>query len=123
MKSKILFAALLCFCITSFSQTYTLNSAAPTAGTNFNSFTDLATFLNGTTLTGPVIVNLDSASGPYTEQFKLNVIAGASTSNSVTINGSGRTLQYDAGTNSTDRATLEFDGTDYVRVNILGSLG
>ena len=97
---------------------YTVNSGQPTAGSNFTNFTDLASFLNSTTLGGPVEINVVAASGPYTEQVMLGVIAGASATNTITLNGNGETLQF-LSSNTNERATLKLYGTDYLTVNNL----
>jgi hypothetical protein len=123
MKPRLLICTLFLASIFTQAQVYTVNSANPTAGSNFQSFTDLAAFLNSTTLTAPVVVNVDPASGPYTEQFVLGSVVGASSTNTITINGNNRTLQFDAANNSTNRATMRFEGTDYVTVNDLIIVG
>lgn len=104
--------------------TYTVNSALPTAGTNFQSFTELASALNTAGMCGPVVVNVAPNSGPYNGQFALNQIAGSSAANTLTINGNGNTLQH-LSTNTNSRATLLLNGTDYVTVDSLNiiSLG
>jgi hypothetical protein len=103
---------------TPMSGTYTINSAVPTGGTNFQSFTDFATKANLGGLAGPVIVNVVAASGPYNEQVILGELNGSSVVNTLTINGNGETLEF-LSTTSAERATLKFNGTDYVTVNNL----
>jgi hypothetical protein len=106
------------------SGVYTINSGLPTGGTNFINFTDFAIALNQGGLSGPVTANVVAASGPYTEQIILNVLPGSSTTNTLTINGNGETLQY-LSANTNERATFKMNGTDYVTVNnlIFKSLG
>jgi hypothetical protein len=106
------------------SGTYTINSTQPTAGTNFNSFTDFATIIGLGGLGGPVTVNVVAGTGPYTEQFMLNELAGSSSINTLTINGNGETLQFTS-TNTNERATMKLNGTDFVTVNnlIIKALG
>ena len=98
--------------------TYTLNNAQPTAGTNFNSFTDLANALNTVGVCAPVIVNVVSGSGPYNSRFVLGSIPGASAVNTITINGNGRALQYNS-TAAADAQIVVFNGTRYVTINNL----
>ncbi len=104
--------------VQSMSGNYTINSTVPTGGTNFISFTDFAAFLNTAFLTGPVVVDVVAATGPYTEQIILGQITNSSATNTITINGNGETLQY-LSTNTNERATLKLDGTDYLTVNNL----
>jgi parallel beta-helix repeat protein len=103
---------------------YTINSTQPTAGINFNSFTDFADALNLGGLAGAVTAEVIAGTGPYTEQIILGVIANSSAVNTITINGNGDTLQY-LSTNTNERATLKLNGTDYMTVNnlIIKSLG
>ena len=98
------------------SGTYTINSAAPTAGANFISFTDAATALNTRGVSGPVTLNVSG--GPYTEQLLLTQFAGASATNRVSINGNGRTIQFGSST-STQRAVIMLDGADYITIDSL----
>ena len=105
----------------SLSGVYTVNSAAATTfpgGTNFQTFFDLATALNNNCLGGAVTVNVDAASGPYNQQLLLNEISGSSATNTITINGNGRTLSYLA-INSDERGIIKLNGTDYVTINNL----
>lgn len=100
------------------SGTYTINSTLPTGSTNFNNFTDFATALNQGGLAGPVTANVVTGTGPYTEQIILGVINNSSSTNTVTINGNGETLQY-LSTNTSERATLKLDGSDYFIIDNL----
>ena len=100
------------------SGTYTLNQSAAASATNFVSFTSLAQGLSDYGVCGNVIVNVTGANMTYTEQFWLTEIAGVSSSATVTINGNGGTLQYLA-TSSTERATVAFDGADWVTIDSL----
>lgn len=101
---------------TPMSGAYTINSAQPTAGTNFTSFTDAATALTTNGVSGPV--NITVSGGPYTEQFRLTALTGSSATNRVTINGGGSTIRFGS-TNSAQRAVVMLDGADYVTVNNL----
>jgi parallel beta-helix repeat protein len=95
---------------------YTLNSALPTSGMNYNNFTDLANDLNTVGLCGPLVVNVAPGSGPYNERFVLGSIPDASAINTVRINGNGATLQYNA-TSSGVAQMIVFNGTKYVTIN------
>lgn len=96
----------------------TINSAAATAGTNYQTFTDLATALNTNGVNGPLTVNVVANSGPYTEQPTFNVIAGAGGSSPITINGNNNVLQFSS-TSFSQPWTLGLNGTDYLTVNNL----
>lgn len=98
------------------SGAYTINSALPTAGTNFISFTDAAARLNQDGISGPV--TLAVVGGPYTEQFLLGDVAGTSATNTIVVNGGGRTLRF-ASASSTQRAVVQLNGTDYTTINNL----
>ncbi|MDO7845442.1 T9SS type A sorting domain-containing protein [Hymenobacter sp. M29] len=98
------------------SGAYTINSALPTAGTNFTSFTDAATRLNRDGISGPLTLTVSG--GPYTEQFLLNEVTGTSATNTIVVNGGGRTIQF-ASANSNQRAVVQLNGTDYTTINNL----
>jgi gliding motility-associated-like protein len=94
------------------SGTFTINSAAATSGSNFNSFSAAAAFLSGG-VNGPVVFNVDASSGPYNEQVILNTITGTSATNTITFNCNGVTLQF-LSTNSNQRAGIKLNNADYV---------
>ena len=98
------------------SGAFTINSALPTAGTNFTNFTDAASRLNQDGISGPVTLTVTG--GPYTEQFLLGEVAGTSATNTIVVNGGGRTIRY-ASTSSTQRAVVQLNGTDYTTINNL----
>ncbi|MBI1344516.1 MAG: T9SS type B sorting domain-containing protein [Terrimonas sp.] len=93
------------------SGTFTINDALPTGGTNFASFNDAYNYIK-CGINGPVIFNVDPASGPYTEQLIIDPIAGASAANTITFNGNGRVLQFTS-TNSNERAVIKLNGADH----------
>ncbi len=95
---------------------YTINSALPTAGTNFASFADAASRLNLDGISGPVTFAVSG--GPYTEQFLLGQVSGASATNTIVVNGGGSTIRY-ASTNNTQRAVVQLNGTDYTTISNL----
>ncbi|WP_255154133.1 T9SS type A sorting domain-containing protein [Ferruginibacter sp. HRS2-29] len=100
------------------SGTYTVNAAAPTSGTNFNSFTDVIAALDCGGIIGPVVLNVMPGSGPYNEQIILGVIPGTSATNTIQINGNGETLNYLA-LNTNERAVVKLNGTKYVTIDNL----
>lgn len=99
---------------------YTINSAAATGGSNFQSFTDAVAALN-CGIAGPVVFNVDAASGPYTEQVTIPALLGSSSTNTVTFNGNGRILRFTPVTGA--RHVLQLNGADYVTINNLNIVG
>ncbi len=96
------------------SGTYTINSANPTAGSNFNNLTDVAIALN-CGVAGPVTFNMQSS---FTEQVTIAAINGVSAVNTITFNGNGNSISF-AATVSTAPHTLALNGADYLRFNNL----
>lgn len=72
-------------CVTSLNGTYTVNSALPAAGFNFQALDSAMQYVSACGITGPVTFNL--AAGSYTGEFTLTDIPGSSPLNTVTING------------------------------------
>ncbi|MFT5056438.1 MAG: hypothetical protein ACI80H_001153, partial [Pseudoalteromonas distincta] len=87
--------------------TYTINSGASTSGSNFASFTALASALNSNGVSGAVTVNVVAGSGPYSQQFNLNSISGSSSTNTITINGNGEKIRANS-------PIIQLNGTDYI---------
>ncbi|HQQ94430.1 MAG TPA: T9SS type A sorting domain-containing protein [Bacteroidia bacterium] len=100
------------------SGTVSINSAQPTAGSNYQSFNALATVINSLGLSGPLTVNVAPSSGPYTEQVQFKQIPGASATNSILINGNNTTLAFTS-TSSAAPWTLLMNGTDRMNINNL----
>ncbi len=105
-------------CLTTLSGTYTVNNLLPASATNYTNFSSLAASLSVCGVSGPVVINVDPSSGPYNDQFMVGQIAGASATNTVTINGNGVTLDYTS-TNTASRATVILDGTDWLTIDSL----
>lgn len=99
------------------SGTFTINSALPTGGTNFQSFNAAYDYIK-CGINGPVIFNVDATSGPYNEQLIMTPVPGASAVNTVTFNGNGRTLSY-LSTNSNERAVIKLSGADHIKFSNL----
>jgi hypothetical protein len=99
------------------SGTYTINSALPTGGSNFQNFAAMVSAL-ACGLTGPVVVNVVPGSGPYTEQVAITQLLGASAINTLTINGNGETLTFSA-TLASDPHTMVLNGADFIKINNL----
>ncbi len=90
-KSSILFILLSFFglCSTNtfgqLSGTYTINTASPTAGTNYQTFSAAVSALTTSGISAPVTFNV--MAGTYTEQITIPAITGASSTNTITIKG------------------------------------
>ncbi len=100
------------------SGTFTINSGQPTAGSNFQTFTDAVNYIK-CGINGPVTFNVLSGSGPYNEQVQIESIFGASATNTITINGNGATLSFGSLASTTTRHGIHLNGADYVRINNL----
>jgi|GEM_PF-2927765 len=110
---------------------YTINPAAPTQGTNFNSFTDAVDKLECAGITGPVI--FDVYPGTYNEQVTIPYVEGVSTNNTITFRDSslaygnysptaGWTCSHtpNAVLSSSANWTLRLDGAQHIRFENLG---
>jgi parallel beta-helix repeat protein len=99
------------------SGTYTINSANPTNGTNFQNFTDAVARLSSCGVINPVTFNVASGSGPYNEQITIPQIIGASSTNTVTFNCNDVTIQATPVTDK--RHIVQLNGADYVTISNL----
>lgn len=75
-------------------------------------------------ITGPVVFTVDPASGPYNEQLILDSIPNTSVVNTITYKGNLTTLAFSSN-NTNERATLKFNGADYITFDsvIISALG
>jgi hypothetical protein len=104
------------------SGVYTINSGLSTSGTNFQTFADFKTAITTQGVSGPVTVNVVSASGPYYEQVAFTPITGASSINTITINGNGNILSFNS-SNASQRYTLMLNGADFMYFHNLKTEG
>lgn len=95
----------------------TINNAAATAGSNYQTFGALASVLNASGINGTLQVNVltGTNSGVYNEQVSFNQITGMSATNTITINGNGCLLQFNC--TSSAPYIMQLNGTDYLTVN------
>lgn len=100
------------------SGTVTINSMISTAGSNYQTFTALASTLNAVGISGPLYIDVVPNTGPYLEQPVFNQIAGASSTNTITINGNNNILRFNS-TNLAQPWTLLLNGSDYFFVHFL----
>jgi gliding motility-associated-like protein len=96
--------------------TYTINSAQPTGGVNFSSFTDASRALQ-CGFNGSLVFNVASGSGPYNEQLLL-VDIPTSDSRKITFNCNGVTLSYAPGSLDSG-AVVKLSNTDYITIDSL----
>ncbi len=99
------------------SGNYTIDSALPTAGANFQSFNDFAASINANGVADHVVATVEPGSGPYQEQVVFSNIPGAGPDATITLEGSGETIS--AVTSSTSRHVVRLANCQYFTVNNL----
>ncbi|MBK9800764.1 MAG: right-handed parallel beta-helix repeat-containing protein [Bacteroidetes bacterium] len=99
--------------------TYTIDAATPTGGSNFQTFTAAAAAI-ACGINGPVVFDVLplNGTGVYTEQVEFSATSNTSATNTITINGNGNKITFNA-TVATAPWTFMLSGTDWVRVNNL----
>jgi hypothetical protein len=104
--------------------TYNINSLLPTAGNNYNSFSDFFNLANCGSISGPVVLNVVPGSGPYNEQFVIEDIGGLSAINSITINGNGEAVEFNTA-NNLQPAVITLERASHITIDnlIIRSLG
>lgn len=91
--------------------TYTIDGTQAPSATNFQTFAAAVSAIS-CGISGPVVFNV--APGTYTEQIDIPSTVGANAINTVTFNGGGATLTQTLTTATTNYATLNLDGADYI---------
>ncbi len=132
LRSVVLSAAALVMSSLAYGQlngTYSIDKNSAASSTNFQSFTSAVQALRGVTrsdggpaigsggVSGPVVINVASNSGPYTEQITIPAISGATSTNTITFNGNNQTIQFSA--TSANRHIIHLNGADYIRLTNL----
>ncbi len=108
---------------------YTINKNGTATATNFKTFASAVQALRGVArsdggpglgggVNGPVTITVTPGTGPYTEQVVIPAITGTSSTNRVTIDGSGETVQF-SGTSTSNMFTWRMNGADYFTVKNL----
>ena len=97
--------------------TYTIDATSPASPTNFISF-NAAKAAMACGISGPVVFDVEPNSGPYLEQLILDSIPGTSSTNTITFNGNGNTIQFSS-TETSERAVIKLNSTDYVTFDSL----
>ncbi|TVR77714.1 MAG: hypothetical protein EA412_10170, partial [Chitinophagaceae bacterium] len=104
-------------CITPLSGTYTINAFG---NGDFISFTEAVEELVNCGVSGPVVINVDSAT--YNEQIIIPAIPGASSTNTITFtsaNPEESIISYEDQV-SADRYVIQLDGTSHLTIDNLG---
>jgi parallel beta-helix repeat protein len=96
---------------------YTINQTAVASPTNFTSFNQLANLFSIGGIGGAITINVVPNTGPYTERVIFNTVAGASSTNNITINGNGNTVQFN--NDNTIIGVINLIGVDHFRFNNL----
>lgn len=123
IKAFVVLLSLMTFNLSAqLSGTVTINAASPTSGTNYQTFSALASALATNGISGPLTVDVVANSGPYIEQVTFDQIVGMSATNTITINGNNNLLTFGS-TNSGAPHTLRLNGTDYMYINNLQMSG
>ncbi len=94
--------------------TYTLGNA----GADFADFNALTTYLSCGGISGPVVIEVLSGAGPFTERVVFGPIAGASATSTLSIQGNGNILQYSPNV-FFEQATLVLDASAYIHFDSL----
>lgn len=97
--------------------TYTIDASITSSATNYQSFTDFTNDLMAKGICGPVVANVNPASGPYEETVSFGAITGSSAVNTIKINGNGATVEYSNTTS--ERQMLTLSGTQYLTIDSL----
>jgi hypothetical protein len=100
--------------LTGLSGNFTINPGLPASGTNFTSFTSLASQLNANGVCGNV--NVTVAPGIYNETFRLENVPGLSASQRLTIDGVDSAFVTLSNGLGSESALIDFDGISYTTV-------
>ena len=94
---------------------YTIDNSLPTniPGRQFASFNDAYNFIK-CGIAGPVVFNVKTGTGQYTEQLIMDAVPGTSATNTVTFRGNGVAAIGFASTNSAQRAVIKLRAADHI---------
>jgi len=95
---------------------YTIDAGSATAGTNYASWSDFASAISGSGVSGAVTVTVKSDE-TVSGSVKFSAITGASSTNTITIDGANKSLTYQG--SSSNRSVIDFNGTDYMTIKNL----
>ncbi|MEN8928047.1 MAG: T9SS type A sorting domain-containing protein [Flavobacteriales bacterium] len=84
-------------CLAGLSGNYTINPASATGGTNFSSFSDFFNLALNCGLDAATTVDVVAGTGPYVLNVDVPAIPGASSANTLTLNGNGNVINHGGG--------------------------
>ncbi|MBV4358182.1 T9SS type B sorting domain-containing protein [Pinibacter aurantiacus] len=101
------------------SGTFTIDNTLTTNASLgvFKTFNDAYNYIS-CGISGPVVFNVAKNVTPYTEQLVMNNVFGTSATNTITFNGNGATINYNATTTAT-APVIKLNGTDHVIIDSL----
>ncbi|MDF1676444.1 MAG: fibronectin type III domain-containing protein [Vicingaceae bacterium] len=94
-------------CATQLSGIYTIGTTG-----NYLTFTDAINDMTTCGISGPVVFNVLTGSGPFNEQITIPSIMGSSGVNTITFNGNGEIIT--STTTSSSRSIILLDGADHI---------
>ena len=94
---------------------YTINNSLPTdiAARRFASFNDAYNFIK-CGIAGPVVFNVETGTGQYTEQLVMDAVPGTSATNTVTFKGNGVASIGFASTNTAQRGVIKLRAANHI---------
>ncbi len=98
------------------SGSYTIDAGSATGGTNYASWSSLASALSSSGVSGPVTVTVQSDE-VATATVKFNAIKGSSATNTVKILGMKKSLTFEG--NSSSKSVIDINGADYLTIENL----
>lgn len=102
---------------TALSGNYTIDKNSAPSATNFVSFAEAISKLTSCGISGPVVISVVQGSGPYSEQIIIPQIFGASSVNTITIEGNSETLTF--APTIDDKYLVRFNGAKHLHINDL----
>jgi trimeric autotransporter adhesin len=90
---------------------YTIDKTLPSGAGNFTSFTEAINAMITCGVGGAITFNVTAGTGPYDEQLSIPAISGVSAVNTVTFNGNGNEISYDAV--SANRYVIQLNGAKH----------
>ena len=99
-------------CVSLLAGTYTLDPSMPVSATNYVTMTAWMNDLMDCGISAAVTLNVAAGSGPYMMGQELGAINGASSTNTVTMNGAGNVVNRGTGT-----YFLALNGTEHLTIN------
>ncbi|MDZ4667553.1 MAG: right-handed parallel beta-helix repeat-containing protein [bacterium] len=96
---------------------YTINPSLPNSAINYQSITALVSELNCVGISAPTTINIAPGSATINTNLAFGIIPGASSANTITINGNGNTIL------SSVSPLVSFSGTKFLTIDSLRIIG